>query len=112
MASLRGPFAELLGATELAQHAQSWVQLTVTDDVRPERMIPRLRERFPYALAFVHDPANRVTDFRVASTRRSEEDARELGADFIAYVTAREALPQEVDVFEFAAETARVRAGA
>ncbi len=112
MATLRGTLAELTTSARYAEHVTSWVRLIVTDDVRPERMIPQLRQRFPHALVFIHEPTNRVVDAPFATTKRSEEDARELGADFIAYVTSRSALPEEVALFQEAVERVRVREGA
>lgn len=112
MAVLRDTLDALVSAPAYGRYADDWVRLEVTDDVRPERMIPRLRERFPHALQFAHDPANRLDLPAVPATRRGEDDVRELGADFIAYVTAREALDAEVALFETAAERARRRIAA
>lgn len=112
MAVLRDSLTALVSSPAYGRYADDWVRLEVTDDVRPERMIPRLRERFPHALQFAHDPANRIDVPAVPTTRRGEDDVRELGADFIAYVTAREASDTEVALFETAAERARRRIAA
>ncbi|WP_374967758.1 exonuclease SbcCD subunit D [Terrabacter sp. BE26] len=100
MASLRGCLDELLESPEHAAAEDAWVRVTVTDRVRPDSLMDRLKSRFPYALQVFHEPEGAVERTRGGTTAVSERDARELGADFIAYVTKTEASEGEVDVFE------------
>jgi exonuclease SbcD len=57
LARLRGTLDELLADPRLEQHERSWVQATLTDDVRPLQAMDRLRRRFPHTLALGFEPA-------------------------------------------------------
>ncbi|WP_121251640.1 exonuclease SbcCD subunit D [Nocardioides ferulae] len=50
LARLRGELDHLLSDPGLARHEQDWVQVTLTDQVRPVRAMERLRQRFPHTL--------------------------------------------------------------
>ncbi|MCR6030803.1 exonuclease subunit SbcD [Nocardioides sp. zg-579] len=50
LARLTGTLAELLEDPRHARHEGSWVQATLTDEVRPLQAMDRLRRRFPHAL--------------------------------------------------------------
>ncbi|MBO0843300.1 MAG: exonuclease SbcCD subunit D [Nocardioides sp.] len=50
LARLRGTLEQLLSSPEHAEHEGSWVQATLTDDVRPQQAMERLRRRFPHTL--------------------------------------------------------------
>ena len=115
MATLRGRLEELLESPAFAGAEEAWVRLTVTDRVRPDSLMDRLKSRFPHALQVFHEPAGTIDRGRGGTTVVSERDPRELGSDFIAYVTKTEASGGEVDVFEAgfeAAVTAQHRAEA
>ena len=53
---LEGTMDELL-ANPTQEARASYVSITVTDDARPERMVPRIRALYPHALVVVHRPA-------------------------------------------------------
>ncbi|MBF4163764.1 exonuclease SbcCD subunit D [Nocardioides acrostichi] len=55
VARLRGTLEELLTDQRHAAHEQSWVQATLTDDVRPTQAMERLRRRFPHALVLAFE---------------------------------------------------------
>ena len=55
LARLRGDLEDLLTRADLAEHEQSWVQVTLTDAGRPAQAMERLRRRFPHALALSFD---------------------------------------------------------
>lgn len=57
LARLRGTIDELLTDPRLERHERSWVQATLTDDVRPLQAMDRLRRRFPHALVLGFEPA-------------------------------------------------------
>jgi exonuclease SbcD len=75
---LCGDLETLLTDTALTAAESDWVQATLTDPVRPDRPMERLRARFPHALvlsfapagepaqAVVHQPAPGRTDHQVA----------------------------------------------
>ncbi len=56
LARLRGSLEELLADPELASAEQAWVQVTLTDDVRPVQAMERLRARFPHTLVLGFEP--------------------------------------------------------
>jgi len=106
MATLRGSLDELLESPSFAAAESAWVRITVTDRVRPDSLMDRLKSRFPHALQVFHEPEGAVDRGRSGTTVVSERDPRELGSDFIAYVTKTEASGGEVDVFEAGFEAA------
>src|SRR3954465_7162449 len=53
---LTGELASLLGDASLASAEADWVHVTLTDAVRPERPMERLRDRFPHALVLAFAP--------------------------------------------------------
>ncbi|GAA2156380.1 exodeoxyribonuclease I subunit D [Humibacillus xanthopallidus] len=106
MATLRGRLDELLESPEHAADETSWVRVTVTDRVRPDSLMDRVRSRFPHALQVFHEPDGAIDRGRGGTTVVSERDPRELGSDFIAYVTKTVASEGEVDVFEAGYEAA------
>jgi exonuclease SbcD len=113
MASLRGLLDDLLTDEAHAAHEESWVRVTVTDRVRPDSLMDRLKSRFPHALQVFHEPEGTISPSRSGTTAVSERNPRELGADFIAYVTKVGASDGEVDVFAAGYEAAEAaeRAG-
>ncbi|OFE18459.1 exonuclease sbcCD subunit D [Humibacillus sp. DSM 29435] len=106
MATLSGRLDELLADAALSVHEQSWVRVTVTDRVRPDSLMDRLKTRFPHALQVFHEPEGAVDRGRSGTTAVSERDPRELGADFIAHVTKSEASLGEIDAFTAGYEAA------
>jgi exonuclease SbcD len=106
MATLRGRLDELLESSDFAGAEAAWVRVTVTDRVRPDSLMDRLKSRFPHALQVFHEPEGAIDRGRGGTTVVSERDPRELGSDFIAYVTKTEASGGEVDVFEAGFEAA------
>ena len=106
MATLRGRLDELLESADFAGAEDSWVRVTVTDRVRPDSLMDRLKSRFPHALQVFHEPDGAIDRGRSGTTVVSERDPRELGSDFIAYVTKTEASDGEIDIFEAGFEAA------
>ena len=106
MATLRGRLDDLLASPEHADAEAAWVRVTVTDRVRPDSLMDRITSRFPHALQVFHEPEGAVDRPRASSTAVSERDPRELGSDFIAYVTKAEASSGEVELFASGFEAA------
>ncbi len=107
MATLRGRLDELLESPDaLRAPRRAWVRVTVTDRVRPDSLMDRVKSRFPHALQVFHEPEGAIDRGRGGTTVVSERDPRELGGDFIAYVTKAVASDGEVDVFEAGYEAA------
>ena len=56
MATLRGRLDDLLDRPGTPPHEYCWVRVTVTDRVRPDSLMDRLKSRFPHALQVFHEP--------------------------------------------------------
>jgi len=96
LARLRGPIDALLGDVAHEPHEQSWLEVTLTDPVRPARAMDRLRGRFPHVLALRFDPEG-VTPSHPAPARAGR-DALEVALDFVAHVRQGPASPAEHDL--------------
>ncbi len=84
LAQLRGPLEELLGDGALAAHERSWVQVTLTDAVRPLEAMERLRSRFPHAVVLTFEPEGTgARDEASYAVRLKGMDDRELAAAFV-----------------------------
>jgi exonuclease SbcD len=51
MRTLTGNLDDLLSDPGLQEHADDWIRVLLTDAIRPERAMDRLRERFPFAIS-------------------------------------------------------------
>jgi DNA repair protein SbcD/Mre11 len=60
LALLSGPIDSLLRDPLYASAESAWVQVTVTDDVRPQHAMERIRDRFPHALVLRFSPAGQA----------------------------------------------------
>src|SRR6476620_1334705 len=58
LARLRGTLEELLADPALAAHETAWAQAVLTDDLRPQQAMDRLRARFPHTLVLGFEPAS------------------------------------------------------
>jgi exonuclease SbcD len=84
LARLNGTIDDLLTDTALTPHERSWVQATLTDDVRPLQAMDRLRSRFPHALALRFAPSGgEQASARMPTTGRS---THEVALDFVSHV--------------------------
>src|SRR6476660_60351 len=83
LARLRGTLEELLADPALAAHEAAWVQAVLTDDLRPQQAMDRLRARFPHTLVLGFEPASGgLTAAPAARLQgRSEHD---IALDFVA----------------------------
>jgi len=90
---LEGTMDELLANPDQEARA-SYVSITVTDDARPERMVPRIREVSPHALIVVHRPAQ-APSFHPARAVRPSRDPREVTEEFYEAVGGRPLSDQE-----------------
>jgi exonuclease SbcD len=84
LATLHGRLDDLLADPALAVHAGAWVQVTLTDPVRPQDAMERLRRRFPHTavLAFAPERTGEEPGGTYADRVRGLEDA-ELIAGFV-----------------------------
>ena len=93
IAVLEGTMDELLADPDEAT-TTSYVSITVTDDARPERMVPRIREVYPHALVVVHRPSQ-APSLAPAMAVRASRDPREVTEEFYEAVGGRALSAQE-----------------
>lgn len=90
---LSGPLEELLADPALVSHEDRWLQVTLTDDVRPLQAMERLRARFPHTLALAYRPSAAPVPSRPRSAEGRSD--REVVLDFVAAVRRAPATPAE-----------------
>ena len=102
LARLEGTIEELLSDTRFDSYEDCWVQVTLTDDVRPLQAMDRLRARFPHALALRFAPRGGEREApRVSTAGRSAHD---ITLDFVAHVRGTPATDSETDLLRTALE--------
>jgi exonuclease SbcD len=107
VARLRGDLEDLLTFPKYADFEDHWLQITLTDPVRPKLAMDRLRARFPHALALSFDPVGDVPAARpVRVSGRPEAD---VALDFVREVRGEPAAPDEEDLLRQAIEASRVK---
>ncbi|XNZ00855.1 exonuclease SbcCD subunit D [Micrococcus luteus] len=111
LAVLSGPIAELLESSEHDWAEDRWVQVTVTDDERPEKALERLRTRYPYVLVFRHEPAGgrRRREQTYAQALREAPSDLALTTGFVHHVRERAATEEETALLENALTASRER---
>jgi DNA repair protein SbcD/Mre11 len=77
-----GELEALLRDPRLEAAEEHWVQATLTDAVRPERPMERLRTRFPHALVLTFAPAGEPAPRVVAASPGGRTD-HEVALDFV-----------------------------
>jgi exonuclease SbcD len=86
LSSLRGPLATLLADPALAAQEDDWLSVVLTDQVRQEDAMARLRSRFPYVLVLEFQPEGAVADDRTYGARVAGRDDLEVVAEFVRHV--------------------------
>jgi exonuclease SbcD len=79
---LTGELDTLLTDPRLDAAQTHWVQATLTDPVRPERPMERLRARFPHALVLAFAPSGEPASSVVAQPARGRSD-HQVALDFV-----------------------------
>ncbi|GAA1929253.1 exonuclease SbcCD subunit D [Streptomyces sodiiphilus] len=89
MARIRGRMEQLLTDPALETSADSWVEATLTDPVRPEEPMARLTSRFPHLLSLVFEPEqpSGTLDLSYVQRLRGRSD-QQIAEDFVAHVRA------------------------
>ncbi|MFC4113777.1 exonuclease SbcCD subunit D [Nonomuraea zeae] len=104
---VRGELEELLTLPRYTAVEDHWLQVTLTDAVRPKSAMERLRARFPHALALVFDPAGAAPAAQPA--RLSGRPESEVALDFVREVRGEPAAPEEEDLLRQAIEASRAK---
>ena len=101
---VRGRLADLLVDPSLAEHESSWLQVTLTDDLRPDRAMDRLLERFPHTLSLVFEPANPPASATPMARVTGRSD-HQIALDFVAEVRGVPADREEAELLQLAVES-------
>lgn len=107
LAVVEGPIDEVLSADMVAAHAESYVQVTLTDPQRPERAHQRVKEAYPHLSVFRHrSPSARPqrTYSRAVEQAATETD---VVAGFLDHVRGRAMDEAEGRVVDEALEAVR-----
>ena len=86
LSSLTGELAELLVDPRWEAQEDDWLSVVLTDAVRPEDAMTRLRSRFPHVLVLDWQPAGAVADERTYGARVAGRDDLEVVAEFVRHV--------------------------
>jgi exonuclease SbcD len=97
MAQIEGPIADLLMLEEHDVHVGAWIKAIVTDPIRPELMVDRLRQRFPHLLSAQHLPEGRPIDLGGVGPG-TLVDPIEVVLRFVADATGRDTTDDEKDL--------------
>ena len=104
---LRGDIDDLLTDPRYAAYEDHWLQIVLTDPVRPKSAMDRLRARFPHTLALSFEPVGAVAAAEpVRVTGRPETD---VALDFVREVRGEPAAPDEEKLLRQAIEASRVK---
>ncbi|GLU46168.1 exonuclease SbcCD subunit D [Nocardiopsis ansamitocini] len=112
LSRLSGRLDDLLSDPALARHEDHWVQVTLTDAVRPRGPMEQLRERFPHTLVLEFAPEGDLPARELDWVRRtSGRPAPELVLDFVEWARTAPANDAERALIDRAFEEIRVAEG-
>ncbi len=74
LARLQGTLEHLLADPTLTRHEEAWVEVTLTDEVRPAAAMDQLRRRFPHTLMLGFSSTRSLTGAPSAGDSRTQRD--------------------------------------
>lgn len=86
LSSLTGTLASLMTDPALAAQEDDWLSVVLTDPVRPEDAMARLRGRFPHVLVLDWQPEGAVADERTYGARVAGRSDLEVVTEFVRHV--------------------------
>ena len=86
LSTLTGALADLLVDPSLAAQEHDWLSVVLTDAVRPEEPMARLRTRFPHVLVLDWQPDGAVADVRTYGARVAGRDDLAVVSEFVRHV--------------------------
>jgi len=103
LARLRGDLETLLTDPTLAAHEDHWVQVTLTDAVRPVQAMERLRRRFPHTLVLTFESTLPVVGAVAAAGARPRRD-HDLVREFLKELRGSEPSAPELALLDEAVD--------
>ncbi|HYF26102.1 MAG TPA: exonuclease SbcCD subunit D C-terminal domain-containing protein [Baekduia sp.] len=107
LARLEGTLEELLGDPALTAAQDAWVDVTLTDAVRPADAMARVQKRFPHALHLRFAPTGAAADLGSYAVRLRGLDDAALVERFVADVRGEDPTPEELAVLQDALAAGR-----
>lgn len=107
LTALRGRVEDLLGSREHDGHEGDFVAVTLTDTVRPEGAMERLRARFPHILTLEFKPEGVTFDPRSYGQKVKGRDDLTVAAEFVRHVRNNDASAPERELLAAAFTAAR-----
>ncbi|WP_327091256.1 exonuclease SbcCD subunit D [Nonomuraea sp. NBC_01738] len=104
---LRGDLHDLLTDPRHDRYTGHWLQVILTDPVRPKAAMERLRERFPHTLALSFDPVGGTG--KPALAPLNGRPASEVALDFVREVRGEAASGDEEHLLRQAIEASRIK---
>ncbi|WP_084960460.1 exonuclease SbcCD subunit D [Thermoactinospora rubra] len=104
---LRGTLEELLTSPRYETYRDHWLQVVLTDPVRPKAAMDRLRARFPHTLALSFEPSGGPA--AASRPRLAGRPEAEVALDFVREVRGEPASAEEEALLREAVEAARLK---
>lgn len=103
---LEGELEDLLTSPDFRQYEQHWLEVTLTDRVRPRGPMEQLRRRFPdlLSLRFSHDPVAVTSSSAERLARLEQRDPFDLASEFVEHVRGGPPSPPEAKLLRQALE--------
>ncbi len=112
LARLAGTIDEILSPEAVERHRDSYVQVKLTDPVRPERAFQRIQDAYPHLATFSHSGAG--ADARARTYAQRVEPARssqDVVSAFLSHVRGRGPSAEETQIVTAGFEEIRLRSG-
>ncbi|MDH2424103.1 exonuclease SbcCD subunit D [Sphaerisporangium sp. TRM90804] len=103
-----GPLADLLASPRWARYEDHWLQVTLTDAVRPKGAMEQLRQRFPHTLSLAFEPEGGVPA-QARAPRLAGRPEIEVALDFVREVRGEPADDAETRLLREAVEACRLK---
>ncbi|GGO82374.1 exonuclease SbcCD subunit D [Nonomuraea cavernae] len=104
---LRGHLDDLLTSPAHARFEDHWLQVVLTDPIRPKSAMDRLRARFPHTLALSFDPEGGAP--AAQPVRLSGRPEADVALDFVREVRGEPAAADEEKLLRQAVEASRAK---
>ncbi|GAB3447522.1 exonuclease SbcCD subunit D [Streptomonospora sediminis] len=109
VARISGRIDDLLSGEHWERYTGHWLQVTLTDPLRPAFPMDRLRERFPHTLVLDFAPEDRpAADHRTWAQRTADRSDPDLVLDFVDWARGAPATGEERDLVAGAFEDIRL----